>query len=320
MPTTLDDLRTTLADHAEIADAGLAVRGAAVNTRVTRVRRRRRAALAGGVAAAVAVVGFGVANVPWRHDDAQPAQQPKDQHSRAVSQAVSPSVFAKSYGSEKLIKRAVAQPGSSELSFTFAATKRTIMRDFCQSKKAHVIATIDGELALVGSCHVRPNRGWAEMPVPAGRHTLRMWTIKNDHDRTERTFPDATFGAAVYDGSDTVTVAGQTYDRVTTDYGQPMTPYVLTARRVTPTRLTPVILQSGPTTAALVVRDERGRRQKTLLYKNMSGGESAGSPGTPIETKGVIELEPGHTYTLAVRYLHDGPGDDATVIGYKPAS
>ncbi|NYI80520.1 hypothetical protein [Nocardioides panzhihuensis] len=57
---TIEDLRTTLASHAEQSDAPVVARTRAIRARIRQVRMRRRAAAAAVVAAAVATVGLAV--------------------------------------------------------------------------------------------------------------------------------------------------------------------------------------------------------------------------------------------------------------------
>lgn len=77
MTGTIDDLRSTFAGHADnLTDAGLAGRSAAVATRVAQVRKRRRAAVGGCLAAVVAAAVIGVTALP-RHHGVQPAGAPE---------------------------------------------------------------------------------------------------------------------------------------------------------------------------------------------------------------------------------------------------
>lgn len=76
--TTLHDLRASLAAHADaLDDDGLATRAGAVQVRVRRLRRQRRAALAGGLAAVLVIAGLGAVLRPNAHRGAiQPAGVP----------------------------------------------------------------------------------------------------------------------------------------------------------------------------------------------------------------------------------------------------
>lgn len=65
---TIEELKRTLADHADLPDDGLPVRATSVAGRVRTVRRQRRAALAGAAAALVAMAGV-LTLLPSDHDD-----------------------------------------------------------------------------------------------------------------------------------------------------------------------------------------------------------------------------------------------------------
>lgn len=117
MTRTLDDLRSTLAGHADdLADTGLRARNAAVATRVRHVRRQRRAALAGGLAAVVAIVGTGLALGPLqRHDRSLEPTAPLAGH--AIPRDIDVTGFTYALASS-----AESKPGDQKLTLSLPKT------------------------------------------------------------------------------------------------------------------------------------------------------------------------------------------------------
>lgn len=181
---------------------------------------RRRAVLAVGVAGAVVLAGAVVSVValtlPRHHDHPAPIQ--------------APSVFPGKVGSERLVAEAVSTGGSgAEVAFDLK-TDDVVLRAICQSREPHASLEFDvdgvNELEIVCA---GPQRGPAEGDGVAlgdldpGRHTLRV-TLHDGSGHDLAVGPTRPVGAAIYDASDRVDVAGADLERVVVIDGREWTP------------------------------------------------------------------------------------------------
>lgn len=115
---TLEELRASLASHAEdLNDQGLHTRAGAVHARVRRVRRQRRVALAGALAAVLAVAGVGVGLGSDRQRRSLEPTSPLAGH--AISRQVDVAGFV-----YDLATTAESKPGDQKLTLTLPKSDR----------------------------------------------------------------------------------------------------------------------------------------------------------------------------------------------------
>lgn len=115
------DLRDTLASHAAFEDDGLSARVVGVRQRVRVVRRRRRAAVGGAVAAVLAIGAAGVA-IPKLTNEAAPASRDLAGHTAPATLESLDAVYAFKRGVEGIDKVTLNLPKSDEARLVTWAT------------------------------------------------------------------------------------------------------------------------------------------------------------------------------------------------------
>lgn len=295
---TLDDLRASLARHADEIQLGEPGRHESLHARIRHARNRRRAVIAGAAALVVLAAG-GLAGrlVPGQDSSLPPA-------GRTGTFKPYPAM----YGSERLAREFVWDiRGVHRTRFTVRHGFPAVVRFDCRGvpKADRLWLAVDGR-AFGGTNGCAGE--WASdytVHLGPGRHTLSASVLRRD---VPVQVPQGVgLRIAVYDASDRVRVGGVSWDRVLVSDGRGWT----AARVLRPGRITP------STDVMLGFVAHREARVKVVDAHGTDVGSAFVQGGG---TSWGTVLRAGHSYRVSVQGSYGRAGSKtATIVLFEPA-